>query len=609
MSQPTTYEYVQERIYRPDRDDFKSLLRASPVMRSIIYVLVVAAALLSIVSGLFYSSMTIAYAAKVTFYLSFIAAMAVYMSRDREPEALSNISENAPNKKFMLRIGNEVEKFYGDARRSSFAANMLRPILLDAEKIKRHGLISATIGAGKTVLMKGLIEQQAILGGGGLAIDGKGTLEFAKEVYGLFKLLGREKDFIHINFLDMDATHTINPLHKGSALAIYEILIALLEGEENEWKAKQKEYMKNVIKLLVWRRDHEKLALDFSILAEYMTLEKLVSDALIYRDRAMEFAAIEDFVQFVSGTLQIEYRRFLVDDSSEFFALVNSQKVNNDLQGVYDASMSAQAWRGVITNLKSDYGRVFNTQTPDISMWEAVQRNKFIFVTLPTMASDTTPKELGRLILGLIKGVAAEKAEKSIEPEIPFLVLPDEIGSYIIDGFGRLMSKSRALGISIWPIFQSKSQIDAVGKIVGSESTEYREIMDVVGTHVIMKNINPAITEEYNKMLLQKKFIDRDYIEKRHHINAQIGAEDHFRVEKEDAIKHSEVVNMNNGEMIVIMDGQVHRAVAAAESALTTKGKKTTFEGKDMSKKIPLTQYLPKKEFFKHVNQYYKRSA
>lgn len=79
--------------------------------------------------------------------------------------------------------------------------------------------------------------------------------------------------------------------------------------------------------------------------------------------------------------------------------------------------MSAQAWRGVITNLKSDYGRVFNTQTPTISMWEAVQRNKFIFVTLPTMASDTTPKDLGRLILGLIKGVAAEKAEKAVEPK------------------------------------------------------------------------------------------------------------------------------------------------------------------------------------------------
>ena len=38
----------------------------------------------------------------------------------------------------------------------------------------------------------------------------------------------------------MDNTHTINPLLVGSALAIYEILIALLIGEENEWKEKNK---------------------------------------------------------------------------------------------------------------------------------------------------------------------------------------------------------------------------------------------------------------------------------------------------------------------------------------------------------------------------------
>ncbi len=34
-----------------------------------------------------------------------------------------------------------------------------------------------------------------------------------------------------------------------SNLAIYEILIALLIGEENEWKEKQKEFMKNVLNL------------------------------------------------------------------------------------------------------------------------------------------------------------------------------------------------------------------------------------------------------------------------------------------------------------------------------------------------------------------------
>lgn len=73
----------------------------------------------------------------------------------------------------------------------------------------------ATIGAGKSVLMKGLVEQYTLLGGGMMIVDGKGTDEFAKEIYGLVASLSREDDFVFLNFLDMDNTHTINPLLSG----------------------------------------------------------------------------------------------------------------------------------------------------------------------------------------------------------------------------------------------------------------------------------------------------------------------------------------------------------------------------------------------------------
>ena len=114
---------------------------------------------------------------------------------------------------------------------------------------------------------------------------------------------------------------------------------------------------------------------------------------------------------------------------------------NKDMQGVYDVSMSVSAWRSPFTSLKSDYGRVFNAPNPDISLWEATQNNKIIFVTLPTMDSDTTPKELGRLLLGLIKGVAAQKAKYGKQPKIPYMVFCDELGSYKINGFARLESR------------------------------------------------------------------------------------------------------------------------------------------------------------------------
>lgn len=537
--------------------------------------------------------------------LAFLAVLMfmILLSNDKQDNNKEVIIKNNEKEDYMLCLGNEVKKFYGDAVKSSrVKGNQTRPILVNAETVKRHFLCMATIGAGKSVLMKGLIEQHALLGGGCLIVDGKGTDEFAKEIYGLVASLGREDDFIHLNFLDMDNTHTINPLLSGSALSIYEILIALLIGEENEWKAKQKEFMKNILKLMVYKRDNEKdFLFNFSSLTSMMNLSTLVKEAIEYKHLALENSGIRDFVLFVSSSIGEDYNDFLKGnkDDKEWVTKMMKASQNTDLQGVYDASMSAGAWRGVITNLSSDYGKVFNVANPSISLWEATQKNKIIFVTLPTMDSDTTPKELGRLILGLIKGVAAQKAKYAREPKIPFICFLDELGSYVVEGFGRLESKSRSLGMSIFPFFQSPAQIDVSSK----NDYERKEIIDVTGVHILMKNMHPETTEFYAKMIEKETVISKDYTQKVDFHSGQGSAEANFKTEEKDAIMHNEVVNMNNGEMIVFANGKMHKAVARAESSLLNEGKKTTYMAKS-SDKIPLTQYISKQDFFTEVAKY-----
>lgn len=596
-------EYLEERYFKPDRDNLRTLLAKDDMLRMFVYIIGIACIVCSLLMIFGIRSYNIDFIARSTVTMLAVLLLVVYTDIDKSKSQTTNenIEANTPKNNYLINIGFEAKKLYGSAVKTKRVKNnLIRPLLLGTEQFKRHMLVMATIGAGKSVFMKGMIEQQLLAGGGGLCVDGKGTTEFAKEIYALCASVGREDDFYHINFLDMDNTHTINPLLSGSVEALYEILIVLLSGEENEWKIKQKEYIKNILKLLVWRRDNEGLPLDFSVLAEYMTLGRLVKDALKYRDKAYESTLIEDYIQFVSSSIAIDYNDFLRKKGEDFEKQCLDASQNTDLQGVYDASMSAQAWRGVITNLKSDYGKVFNTQTPSISLFEAVQRNKFIFVTLPTMASDTTPKDLGKLILGLIKGVAAQKAEKSENPKIPFVCWFDEIGSYVIEGFGRLMSKSRALGISIIPIFQSLAQIDAVGKIVGSESTERREMFDTTGTHILMKNIHPDVSELYAKMVKEKRYIDLEYGDKRENVKGNLGAEDRYKVEKESAFTHEEVIKMNNGEMFVFNDGKMYKAISTTETSLN-KGLTVSYEAKDLTKPLPITEFIPKNIFLKDM--------
>lgn len=543
------------------------------------------------------------YIALVMLVFSGASLFALILTKNNDNKG-NNIIKNQPNNKYMLNLGTEVKKFYGDAVKSAKPQdNKVIPILLDAEKIKRHGLIIATIGAGKSVLMKGLTEQITQLGGGCCVIDGKGTAEFAKEIFGIAAAYGREDDFVYLNFLDMDNTHTINPLLSGDALALSEILNSLLDGEENEWKAKQKEFMEVVLKLLVYKRDNENLPIDFSILSQYMSFSVILNEMINYREYVYKSVVLDDLVIYVSTIIDMGYEEFL--NANKDFILEKYQMAEkNQAQGIYDVGMAVQQWRGIIVKLKSNYGRIFNTQTPNISMWEIVQRNKILFVTLPTMASDVTPKYLGKLILGLFKAVADQKARFAKEPEIPFVILADEVGSYMPEGFARLMSKSRSLGISVFPIFQSFSQIDIVGKLLGGESSERKELVDVIGTHIIMKSMSPEASEYYSKFIKKQKYLEKSYSIKRDFVDSAMGAEQSYNIREEDAILHSEVTAMNNGEMMVILDGNLHRAIAQAESSLLNYGKKITYDGKNVNAPLPISEYIPKKVFFDMMREY-----
>lgn len=586
-------------LYRPYQNNLVIFLQQEDILKKILFACGILACVLSLVASFITNGVNIMLFIIVIAVLYACAMMTLYLYNDPK-DTKEAVIPNEPNKDYLLCLGTEVKKFYGDAVKSGKALNnKIRPILINAETMKRHFLCMATIGAGKSVLMKGLIEQYTLLGGGMMIVDGKGTDEFAKEIYGLVASLGREDDFVYLNFLDMDNTHTINPLLSGGALSIYEILIALLIGEENEWKEKQKEFMKCVLKLMVYKRDNEKdFIFDFSALTNMMSLTTLVKEAINYKHLAHTNIGIMDFIKYVSSTIEVDIQEFLngnKDDKKWVEEMY--KKTSGEGQGIYDVSVCVGAWRNVLTNLSSDYGRIFNAPNPDISLWEATQRNKIIFVTLPTMDSDTTPKELGRLILGLIKGVAAQKAKFAKEPKIPFTCFLDELGSYVIEGFGRLESKSRSLGISIFPFFQSPAQIDVVAK----NDYERKEIIDVTGVHILMKNMHPETTEFYAKMVEKIKVMSRDFVKRRDFAKGQGAVEDTYKVEEKDAIEHNEVVNMNNGEMIIFANGKLHRAIAQAESSLLSMGKKTTYQGMS-DEKIPLTQYVSKREFFNKVS-------
>ncbi|TEY00692.1 type IV secretory system conjugative DNA transfer family protein [Campylobacter sp. US33a] len=585
----------------PERYNTLEFLRSDTFFTWLFYITGFVASILCIVACFTLSANILVFIwTSVVLHISLI--LGLYMSVEKV-DTMEAIIPNEPNKKYLLNLGNEVQKFYGDAVKTARVKNnQLRPLLVNAETVKRHFLCMATVGAGKTVFMKGLLEQYIKLGGGGVAVDAKGTDEFAREMYGLFASLGREDDFFHINFLDMAHTHTINPLTSGNANALFEILLPLLTGEEDTWKSKAKEMMLVVLKLCVYKRDNEKdFVLNFSYIQKILNAKTLSNLALEYKHLAdrknPKFdIGIEDFCLWASKSFGFDYNEFLSADPNDekIIKKIDEEIAKGDgSPGVYSINVGVGFWSKPLMTLGSDYGRVFNVPNPDISLWEASQRNKFIFITLPSMDSVETPKQLGRIILSLIQAVAGKKVKDADEPVIPFLTVLDEFGSFVNEGFALFESKSRSLGMAMMPFFQSPSQIDVVAK----NDYERRQMIDVTGVHIIMKTLHPETSEFYSKMVPKVKILERNYSQRREGATTAGNAEDSYGLKEEDAIKPQEAMNMSNGEMMVIANGKLHRAVARAESSLLSKGKKTTYD----ESPLPITEYVSKSEFFTEV--------
>ncbi|WP_095299214.1 hypothetical protein [Helicobacter sp. 12S02232-10] len=146
------HKEVQELSYALEREGLFDLLMSDEFLKLLSYLF----GFIEIASSIFvyFNSNLMSVLIYFTMILfSAFLALGLFVGK-RPKEENDGLIKNIPDKKYMLNLGYEVRKFYGDAVKSGFRENKIRLLLLDAEKIKRHGAILATIGAGKSVLMK-----------------------------------------------------------------------------------------------------------------------------------------------------------------------------------------------------------------------------------------------------------------------------------------------------------------------------------------------------------------------------------------------------------------------------------------------------------------------
>jgi len=162
------------------------------------------------------------------------------------------------------------------------------PIIVEDKQMLTHMFVIGTTGAGKTTFLTNILEQVLQLGGGCMAVDGKGDQSVYEAFYNTAIDCGREDDFFVINYNVPEESNTLSLLSKGNADEISDIIGNMLEqgGDNAFWSGRALSMMKGLLSVLIPLKDAGLLFTPDGEKAEILTfslLQQWIADIHIKR--------------------------------------------------------------------------------------------------------------------------------------------------------------------------------------------------------------------------------------------------------------------------------------------------------------------------------------
>ena len=352
---------------------------------------------------------------------------------------------------------------------------ILYPILIEEKQALTHMFVVGTTGAGKTTFLVNILQQIIMLGGGAMAVDGKGDKDVYEAFYNTAVDCGREDDFLVINFNAPTESNTFNPLIRGNEDETTDIIGNMLDtnGDNAFWSGRAITAMKALLSILVplrdmgllWTPDNKRApVLTFSVLNEWLG----------------DLQSLKELYFTIKESNEVGYltKTDVFDqDEVEKYKPINYKRLQNYLASVYlnihdknaeiEESSSKQhgnsylMWNEPLDLLGGRFGPIFDTDSPDIDMGDVVTNGRILYVLLPALKVDPRSlSSLGKIILSLFKNAVSvllgEKISGTIEiryqasarrPRVPFWGVMDEYGAYAVEGFDNVLAQARSLRV------------------------------------------------------------------------------------------------------------------------------------------------------------------
>lgn len=308
--------------------------------------------------------------------------------------------------------------------------------------LMRHLAVIGQSGVGKTTLGMYMLWQQMVRGGGWIFIDAKLDVDTRNQLAYMARCLGEEEKFQVLNIDDPDNSHTYNPIISGDADEDASKQMLLLPASDNNAGA-----------------DFYRSAVNYAL--------TIILGALKAANLRYTFDDISILLQ--SGPAMELLQRQTPHNTPERknldIFLERFKKFQKDRGFVLDTEKMKEVLGGMTGRIgifsQGKFGKVFNTYTPEIDLYDTLLNKKYLYVMLPTMGKDVQALMLGKMVLADLR-TAIYKIQKLAKHERqwpPSLVFADEMGSYVMEGIARIFEQARSAHICMMPGFQAFSNL------------------------------------------------------------------------------------------------------------------------------------------------------
>ncbi len=329
--------------------------------------------------------------------------------------------------------------------RLGYTRDHSHPLDVENDLIMRHTAIIGQSGVGKTTLGEFLLWQQIVRNGGFIFIDAKLDFDTRNKLAYMMEITGRGDQFYVLNVSDPDNSNTYNPILEGDQDEIASRLLNLLPSAENSPGADYYRQSANyALTVLVGAMKAANMRYHYGDLTILLQSPRALAELERMIPPGPERATFQVFID--------QYKRKPPGGGPIQIDLNQLKQVLGGMSG-----RIAQFAQG-------QFGKVFNNYAPEIDLFDIIINGKGLYVMLPTMAKDTAALNLGKMIMSDLRSAIAkvQALTKSMRPNPPFMVFPDEMGSYVMPGISVMFEQARSAGISMFPAFQSFANLTTV---------------------------------------------------------------------------------------------------------------------------------------------------